>query len=493
MSKILRLIKSCAPALLLVPIFFSDSAHAALPTQNILDDVVERFATQAGTWHKAIEGHAIKLFWILNIMSLAWGLATKLLSKPDIPDVFSEVFRHVMFTGFHYWLLTNGPLFASMIIASMRLAAGSATGVVEMSPSDIVDVGLNIASKALANFSALSPVDSVGYILVSIVILICLALIAANMVIMLCSAWVLTYAGVIFLGFGGGRWTSDIAINYYKTILSIGASLFTMTLLIGIGQKVIDEFSQQLSSDVPVMELFVCMVMSVVLLLLVDKLPQMVAGIVTGAMGGGFQGFGAGTGIAAGTAAAGMAVGAIGGLAAAAGAISSNAAGGVEAIRQAAALADTQMGIGGSPMGEGGNLGASAPSSNASGPSNNSSSSTASGSAGGGAERMSGSWLAQVGKNLAQATSAGAMETISEKVQSAIEGSAMGKVADRIKQDREDLAQSETTDEKQKTEGSQEGNEPSHHTDSSNSIGGISDNEELPSELRKFVEGDKNG
>lgn len=490
MSKYLRLIKSSAPALLLVPLLLPDSAHAALPTQNILDDVVERFATQAGTWHKAIEGHAIRLFWILNIMSLAWGLATKLLSKPDIPDVFSEVFRHVMFTGFHYWLLTNGPLFASMIIASMRLAAGSATGSVEMSPSDIVDVGLNIASKALANFSALSPVDSIGYILVSIVILICLALIAANMVIMLCSAWILTYAGVIFLGFGGGRWTSDIAINYYKTILSIGASLFTMTLLIGIGQKVIDEFSQQLASDVPVMELFVCMVMSVVLLLLVDKLPQMVAGIVTGAMGGGFQGFGAGTGIAAGTAAAGMAVGAIGGMAAAAGVASSNAAGGVEAIRQAAALADTQMGIGGSPMGEGGNLGSPGTSSKASGTSNNSSSST--GSADGGSERMSGSWLAQVGKNLANATSSGAMESISEKVQSAIEGSAMGRVAERLKQDREDLAQSEVADAEKDGASRTEGNEFSQSTESSNSIGGTSDHEELPSELRKFVQGNNN-
>ncbi|MGS0066676.1 type IV secretion system protein, partial [Escherichia coli] len=36
-------------------------------------------------------------------------------------------------------------------------------------------------------------------------------------------AWILLYAGVFFLGFGGSRWTSDMAINYYKTVLGLAA------------------------------------------------------------------------------------------------------------------------------------------------------------------------------------------------------------------------------------------------------------------------------
>jgi type IV secretory pathway TrbL component len=31
-----------------------------------------------------------------------------------------------------------------------------------------------------------------------------------------------SYAGIFFLGFGGSRWTSDIAINYYKTVFRRG-------------------------------------------------------------------------------------------------------------------------------------------------------------------------------------------------------------------------------------------------------------------------------
>ena len=50
------------------------------------------------------------------------------------------------------------------------------------------------------------------------------------------------YAGLIFLGFGGCRWTSEMAINYYRTVLGIGVSLMTMELIIGIGVQ----FLQQL-------------------------------------------------------------------------------------------------------------------------------------------------------------------------------------------------------------------------------------------------------
>jgi P-type conjugative transfer protein TrbL len=485
-SRIIRFLVPLLPLLVFVP----EIAHAALPQDNVLDDVITRFKQQSATWEGKISAYATSLFWILNLISLAWGLSLQALSKSDIPEVFSEMFRHIMFTGFHFWLLVNGPDFSEKIISSFRTAAGSAIGGAGgLGPSDIVDIGLNIATKALANFSALSPVDSLGYILISAVILICLALIAANMMIMLCAAWFMTYAGILFLGFGGGRWTSDMAINYYKTVLSIGASLFTMTLLIGIGQAVMNDFSNAMSADAPIMEMFVCMVMAIVLMLLVDKLPQMVSGITTGALGGGFQGFGAGTGIAAASAAAGLAIGAVGGLAAAAGSISSNVAGGVNAVREAASLADAQLGIGDNPMGEAADLGGG--------------SSGGSESDSGGSSRMSGSWLAQAGKNLAKATSAQAMSGLSEKIENSFGGKDTfgGKVSDRLQGQREDLAKSQSSDDSasQAASASEEpkggdfssdsGQETTGGGEKNNSIGGAPDVTDLSSELQRFVAG----
>lgn len=414
----------------LLALLAPESAFAAVPQQNVLDGVIERFRTTSSTWESKIVGHATTLFWLLNVISLAWGLILQAINKADLPDVFGEIFRHVMFTGFHYWLLVNGAGFAGLIISSLRQAAGEATGgSSQIGPSDVIDIGLNIAGKALSNFSMLAPVDSLGYIIISAIILICLAIIAANLVIMLCSAWIMSYAGILFLGFGGSKWTSDMAINYYKTVLGIGASLFAMTLLLGIGQSVMNDFAQAMSPDAPMMEMMVCMVMAVVLMLLIDKLPGMMAGIVTGSVGGGFQGYGAGAGMAA----AGLAVGAVAGLAAGALAAGSEVAGGMEAMKQAAALADVQAGgdsdssdmntdidTSGTSGAGGGSIGAASAGGD-------------SGSSGG-----SGGWMGAA-RNLVSAAGSHMKDSLQDKVDAAISNTTGGKLAQRMADQRQQI------------------------------------------------------
>jgi hypothetical protein len=58
--------------------------------------------------------------------------------------------------------------------------------------------------------------------LIGIIVLVVCALIAVNMILLLCAAWIVTYAGLMFLGFGGCRWRSDMAINYYRCPVDVG-------------------------------------------------------------------------------------------------------------------------------------------------------------------------------------------------------------------------------------------------------------------------------
>ena len=133
--------------------------------------------------------------------------------------------------------------------------------------------------------SGWSPLASAVGLVLSGLIMVVAALIGANMLLLLCSAWLLAYAGVFFLGFGGSRWTSDIAINYYKKILEVGASLFTMILLLGVGQSFIDAYYSKMNQgqDVEFADMGVMLVVAIILLFLVEKVPPLVCGIVTGA------------------------------------------------------------------------------------------------------------------------------------------------------------------------------------------------------------------
>lgn len=107
------------------------------------------------------------------------------------------------------------------------------------------------------------------------------------MLLLLCSAWILAYAGIFFLGFGGSRWTSDMAINYFKTVLGVGVQLMTMTLIVGVGTGFINEYHAKMSTAINMEEIGILFVSALTLFMLTDKLPAMVAGIINGASVGG--------------------------------------------------------------------------------------------------------------------------------------------------------------------------------------------------------------
>lgn len=286
------------------------SFHDPATNQGILDHVVSEFATRAGGWRSIIMDAANRLFWTLGTISLVWTAGTMILRKSDIGEFFAEFFRFIMFFGFFLWLLRNGPEMADAIVRSLRQLGETAIGVTGLSPSGIVDVGFMIWKQAMSNLSAWQPIDSVVGVSLSAGILILLAVIAINMLLLLVAAWFLAYAGIFFLGFGGSRWTSDMAIHYYKTVLGVAVQLFTMVLLVGIGADLLTAFYGRMSKGtLNFDELGVMLVFCIALLMLVNRVPPLLAGIITGSgigTAGGIGNFGVGAVAGAAFGAAGM-------------------------------------------------------------------------------------------------------------------------------------------------------------------------------------------
>lgn len=170
----------------------------------------------------------------------------------------------------------------------------------------------------------------------AIIVIVILAIIAANMLILLVSGWILAYAGVFYLGFGGCRWTSDIAISYFKTVLNIAIQLMSMILLVGIGQQFINAYYTQMDANINLNDMAAMLVAAIVLLVLVNKIPPLIGSI---AQGGGTQALGGGFGAGSVIAAAGAAGAAAALAGSAAVASAANIAGGAQAVIAAAKLA----------------------------------------------------------------------------------------------------------------------------------------------------------
>lgn len=305
---------------------------AGIPDSGLLNDVTDRFLNQSATWGRVITGYASWLFWLLATISMVWTFGLMALRRADLAEFFSEFVRFTVATGFFWWLLTNGPAIAMSIINSLRMVGADAGKLPnQLTPSSPITIGFDIVKKAFAGLSWAHPVDNLGIVLISIAVVIAMAVVSANILIALVTAWVMAYAGVFILGFGGARWTSDLAVGYFKAMLGIGLELMTMTLLVSVAVSVIDGFYKKLNGS-SIYELLLVLCVCVVLALLIHKLPGRVAALAGGGSG---AGIGAGT-VMGGAAVAGAAM-ATGGAALVAGA--AGVAGGAQALMAAVAKA----------------------------------------------------------------------------------------------------------------------------------------------------------
>ncbi|MER2514480.1 MAG: P-type conjugative transfer protein TrbL [Nitrosomonas ureae] len=254
--------------------------------QSIFDQVAQKFLIKAKGWHAILEGAAIRLFWTLVLISMVWTFGMMALRKADIGDFFAEFTRFIIFTGFFFWLLTNavsGQNIAGSIIESMQMLGNKASGGTGTGHGNIMNIAFQIWEKFLQNASVWNPIDSLIAFVLSLIIVIILTVVAVNMLLLLISSWVLLYAGIFFLGFGGARWTTDFAINYYKTVLGIGIQLLVMTLIVGIGSDFLTNYYGKMSKNIMNFEeLGVMLIFAVAFYFLVSKLPPMIAGIITG-------------------------------------------------------------------------------------------------------------------------------------------------------------------------------------------------------------------
>ncbi len=298
-------------------------AKATAADGKILDATIDRYMEEAAKWEPRIKMAAKTMFWILATVSMVFTFAFMFArGNVGLGDFFGEFLRFIVTVGFFYWLLDNGSEIAKAIIKSFGQLGleASSTYQADLSPSNLVSFALELIGRACTTFGEQDIATSVIALLLSIAIAILFGIIAAMMVQLLCTAWVLVYAGTVVLGFGGGRWTQDIAINYFKTVLGLALQTFTFCLLVGIGQQQVENLianSQKVktvlvkgyvynsnvsTTSMTIQEGCVILLFTVILFMLVKTVPNMVAGIISGSSTGGIS-LGGGSAAVAGAAA----------------------------------------------------------------------------------------------------------------------------------------------------------------------------------------------
>ncbi len=309
------------------------SVYAQTPN-NLIDGVAVMYRDAAEQWRAPILAAATKLFWLLALIDLAWNGIELSLKRAGLQDAFAELVRWVMTVSFFLALLQYSNVWGGAIIQSFRqLGADASThipGAVQgLDPSDIFDMGLRISSDLVQSVSFTDIGAALIRSITGLIMMLLFAALAAFVLIALVEMYVVLSASIILLGFGGSRFTSDYSRKYYAHVVSVGLKLFSMQLLVGLGQAFISKFHQSYTGTMP--QAFALCGATLVLVLITMTVPSMVQSIVTGASHGGAGAALVGGAAAAAGLAAGVATGGVG-----------TAVAGGKAIAEAAKLTSAQ-------------------------------------------------------------------------------------------------------------------------------------------------------
>jgi type IV secretion system protein TrbL len=277
-------------------------AHAQ--SVNVLDQIVTEFRTRSAGWEGTLRSFALGTFGILATIELAWAAFRLAFRGADVSEWLAEIVNQILFLGFFLALLENSVTWGQAIVNSFRQAAGAAGGS-GVAPSDVFASGVQLAAKVMSQMSIWSPAASVGLIIAGLVIEVCFALIAACMVLALVESYLVISMGVLFMAFGGTRWTKDFAISTVRYTVSVGAKLFVLQLLVSIGDGLIQSWVATFN-DITASSLCILVGCSIVMLALVKVLPETMQQIVNGSsMANGSALVGAAAAVGAATAAFG--------------------------------------------------------------------------------------------------------------------------------------------------------------------------------------------
>ena len=251
-------------------------AHAA--NEDFVSALVREFYNKTSDWESTLKRYALIVFRWLVILEVCFLGIKAALNRDQIPDIFKQFVMLLLMAGFFLAVINYYQEWAWNLINGLGAIGKELTPSGYSSESPFL-TGMQLVKLVLDKLSVWSPGNSIALLIAALVIIVCFALISAQVVFIKCEAMVAMAAALILVAFGGSSFLKDYAVNAIRYVLAVAFKLFVMQLVLGIGIAFIEGFS---TSTAELQDIFVVIGASVVLLALVKSLPDVCAGIING-------------------------------------------------------------------------------------------------------------------------------------------------------------------------------------------------------------------
>src|SRR5947208_3873012 len=245
-----RFFRVLGHAILIVAVLFTMTAiaHAQGPNSvNGPSSILDEYKSLQNSWITKLLGAAQRLFFLLAGIEVAWSFTLLAIEKADFQALTATIVRKIMWVGIFYAILLYGVTpggggWIPTIIDSFHILGQNASSVGPLGPDAIVGFGVNMCIDLLASLKAAnfltSFATSMALVFCAVVIFIAYLAIAIQFVVAMVESYLVIGAGVIFLGFGGSRWTAAYVERYVAYAASVGLKILVLYLLVGAGMTV---------------------------------------------------------------------------------------------------------------------------------------------------------------------------------------------------------------------------------------------------------------
>ena len=271
---LLLLAALCLPALVLL--LLPEQAHAA--DEDFVSKLVHEFYNKTAAWEPTLKKYALVVFRWLVILEVCFLGIKAALNRDQLGDILKQFVMLLLMAGFFLAVITYYKEWSWNLINGLGAIGKELTPGGYSSESPFL-TGMQLVKLVLDKLSVWSPGNSIALLIAALVIIVCFALISAQVVFIKCEAMVAMAAALILVGFGGSSFLKDYAVNAIRYVLAVAFKLFVMQLVLGVGIAFIEGFS---TSTAELQDIFVVIGASVVLLALVKSLPDVCAGIING-------------------------------------------------------------------------------------------------------------------------------------------------------------------------------------------------------------------
>ncbi len=280
-----------SPALWLAPLVLLlgtiEPAHAS----NILDQVGQTYQTAAGTWESSLYSIAKGLFIKLALLEILWFAIWWTIERDDPSQFLAALLRKIMALLFFWAILLNFDTWIPAIINGFVQAGQTAAGTGALTPSTVLDRGLQLATQIIStsnNIGLLDGISGLGAYLTAAIaalgILLAFGVIAGQLLVTLIESYIVVNAGVLFLGFAGSRWTTTFAEKFLSYSVSVGVKLFVTYLIIGAGQNISNNWASTINANMQVADYLTILVGALVYMFLAWQIPSFASSMLTGSV-----------------------------------------------------------------------------------------------------------------------------------------------------------------------------------------------------------------